>query len=60
MVQDGENINVYLMQWVGNITKGGKYPGVLTLLNPWIQLGMLSALSLIVHNGIIPIVTLEL
>ena len=52
-------MNVYLMQWVGNITKGGKYPGVLTLLNPWIQLGMLSALSLIVHNGIIPIVTLE-
>lgn len=34
------------MQWGGNLTKGEKYPGVLALLNLWIQLGMLSALVL--------------
>lgn len=37
---------MYLMQWDGNLTKGGKYLGVLALLNPWIQLGMLCSLSL--------------
>ncbi|XP_075650262.1 ubiquitin-like modifier-activating enzyme atg7 [Castanea sativa] len=37
--KDGGIINVYQMQWGGNKAKGGKSPGVLALLNPWIQLG---------------------
>lgn len=37
---------MFPMQWDGNLTKGGKYLGVLALLNLWIQLGMLCALSL--------------
>lgn len=37
---------MFPMQWAGNLTKGGKYLGVLALLNLWIQLGMLCALSI--------------
>lgn len=37
---------MYLMQWGGNLTKEEKYPGVLALLNLWIQLGMLFILAL--------------
>ena len=33
---------MFLMWWDGSLTEGRKYTGVLALLNPWIQLGMLS------------------
>lgn len=39
-------MNVFLMQWDGNLTREGRYLDALALPNPWIQLGVLSVLLL--------------
>lgn len=43
---------MFLMWWDGSLTEGGKCTGVLALLNPWIQLGVLSDFDFMVCNSI--------